>query len=84
MSDWKKQIAGCFAGMPGPFMAPFAQHPNDERRAYSILGCMLDEHVKWSEATAAIRDYLTKQNINEDRIEEEMRRVSQRFEGWLD
>lgn len=77
---WQKQIPGCFAGMT----APFAQHPNDERRALELLRTMQEEGVTWAEAEAAIRDYLTGQNVTVAELSKQMQRVEEKLRPWLD
>lgn len=79
MKTWQEQIPGCFAGMT----APFAMHPNDEKRTRAMMDMMQEQGVSWSEAEAAIRDYLTAQNITQDEMRKQMRRVEERLKPWL-
>ena len=79
MKTWKEQISGCFAGMA----APFAMHPNDEKRAWAMMGTMQEQGVSWNEAEAAIRDYLTAQNVNQSEMRKQMQRVEERPKPWL-
>lgn len=79
MKTWQEQIPGCFAGMT----APFAVHPNDEKRARAMMETMQEQGVSWSEAEAAIRDYLTAQNITQDEMHKQMQRVEERLKPWL-
>ncbi len=79
MKTWQEQIPGCFAGMT----APFAMHPNDEKRARAMMETMQEQGVSWSEAEAAIRDYLTAQNITQDEMRKQMQRVEERLKPWL-
>ncbi|UWR88054.1 hypothetical protein [Phaeobacter inhibens] len=79
MKTWQEQIPGCFAGMT----APFAMHPNDEKRALAMMGTMQEQGVNWREAEAAIRDYLTAQNVTQDEMRKKMQRVEERLKPWL-
>lgn len=79
MKTWQEQIPGCFAGMT----APFAMHPNDEKRARVMMGTMQYQGVSWSEAEAAIRDYLTAQNVTQDEMRKQLQRVEVRLKPWL-
>ena len=79
MKTWQEQIPGCFAGMT----APFAMHPNDEKRARGMMETMQEQGVSWSEAGAAIRDYLTAQNVTQDEMRKQMQRVEERLKPWL-
>lgn len=77
---WQEQIPGCFAGMT----APFAQHPKDEQRALELLKAMQEKGVTWAEAEAAIRAYLTGQNVTAAELSKQMQRVEDRLRPWLD
>lgn len=79
MKTWQEQIPGCFAGMT----APFAMHPNDEKRALAMMGTMQEQRVNWSEAEAAIRDYLAAKNVTQDEMRKQMQRVEERLKPWL-
>lgn len=79
MKTWQEQIPGCFAGMT----APFAMHSNDEKRARAMMDTMQEQGVSWSEAEAAIRDYLTAQNVTQDEMRKQMQRVEERLNPWL-
>lgn len=76
---WQKQIPGCFAGMT----APFAVHPNDEKRARAMMNTMQKQGVSWSEADEAIRDYLAAQNVTQDEMRKQMQGVEERLKPWL-
>ncbi|MDB6181938.1 hypothetical protein [Paracoccus fistulariae] len=39
--------------------------------------------MSWSEAEAAIRDYLTAQNVTQDEMRKQMQRVEERLKPWL-
>lgn len=73
MKSWKELIPGGFAGMD----APFAQHPNDERRAHGIIEVMRAADVTWEEAEAAIRDYLVSKGVAGGKLEKQMERVTE-------
>ena len=79
MKSWKEQIPGCFAGMT----APFAMHPNDEKRAIEMLKGMQEQGVTWSEAEVEIRAYLTKQEVTSDEMTRQMLRVEEKLRPWL-
>ncbi|WP_436399592.1 hypothetical protein [Roseobacter sp. S98] len=79
MKTWQEQIPGCFAGMT----APFAMHPKDEKRARAMMDTMQEHGVSWSEAEAAIRDYLTAQSVTQDEMRKQMQRVEERLKPWL-
>lgn len=79
MKTWQEQIPGCFAGMT----APFAMHPNDEKRALAMMTTMQEQGVSWSEAEAAIQDYLTAQNVTQDEMRKQMQRVEEKLKAWL-
>lgn len=77
---WQEQIPGGFAHMD----APFASHSLDRDRAFSMLQTMLSEGVTWAEADAAIRGYLTGQNITAAEVSKQMQRVEEKLRPWLD
>lgn len=79
MKTWQEQLPGCFAGMT----APFAMHPNDEKRARAMMDTMQEQGVSWSEAEAAVRDYLTAQNVNQGEMHKQMQRVAEKLKPWL-
>ncbi len=79
MKTWQEQIPGSFAGMT----APFAMHPNDEKRARAMMDTMQEQGVSWSEAETAIRDYLTAQNVTQDEMRKQMQRVEEKLKPWL-
>lgn len=80
MRTWQQQIPGCFAGMT----APFAMHPNDEKRAMEMLEEMQAQGVTWSEADAEIRTYLTNQKVTSDEVTKQMLRAEEKLRPWLD
>jgi hypothetical protein len=73
MEAWKKLIGGGFAGMD----APFALHPNDQERAMNMISVMQAANVSWSEAEAAIREYLLAQGVHGPRLEKQMGLVNE-------
>lgn len=79
MKTWQEQLPGCFVGIT----APFAMHPNDEKRERSVMETMQEQGVSWGEAAAAIRDYLTTQNVTQDEMHKQMQRVEERLKPWL-
>ena len=79
MKTWEEQIPGCFAGMT----APFAMHPNDEKRALAMVESMNEQGVTWSEAETAIQDYLVTQNVTQDEMDKQMKRVEEKLKPWL-
>ncbi len=79
MKTWHEQVPGYFAGKT----TPFAMHPNDEKRARALMEKMQEQEVSWSEAEAAIRDYLTAQNVTQDEMRKQMLRVEERLKPWL-
>lgn len=80
MKTWKEQIPGCFAGMT----APFAMHPNDEKRALMMVETMQEQGVTWAEAEVAIRDYLTGQNVTSGEMDKQIKRAEEKLRPWLD
>lgn len=80
MRTWQQQIPGVFAGMT----APFAMHPNDEKRAMGMLEEMQAQGVTWSEAEAEIRAYLTSQKVTSDEMAKQMLRTEEKLRPWLD
>lgn len=79
MKTWEEQIPGCFAGMT----APFAMHPNDEKRALAMVESMNEQGVTWSEAEITIQDYLEEQNVTQDEMDKQMQRVEAKLKPWL-
>ena len=79
MKTWQEKIPGGFAAMT----APFALHPNDKKRAFAMLGSMIEERVTWPEAETAIRDYLTERNVIHGELNKQMKRVEEKLKPWL-
>ncbi len=79
MKPWQQHIPGCFAGMT----APFAMHPNDEKRALTMMDMMLEQGVTWAEAEIAIRKYLTDHNVTTSEMDKQMQRVEEKLRSWL-
>lgn len=80
MRTWQQQIPDCFAGMT----APFAMHPNNEKRAMEMLEEMQAKGVAWSEAEAEIRAYLIKQKVTSEEMTKQMLRAEEKLRSWLD
>jgi len=76
MKTWQEHILGCFAGVT----APFAMHPNDEKRAIT----MMEQDVTWAEAAAEILHYFTGQNVTAGEMDKQMKRAEEKLRPWLD
>jgi hypothetical protein len=77
-SDDKYRIGGGFAFVS----APFAVHPNDERRARATIRLMKAYGRSRSQIIEAFRDYVVKHSpLSEER---QMERVYERLDDWLD
>lgn len=64
MSDWRRLLKGAFAFGT----APFASHPNDERRALEAIAHAIREGISKQEIEAEIRSYMTGKGVHPDFI----------------
>ena len=69
--DWRKLLAGGFAGMN----AAFAVHPNDAERARKMVYTALREKVTLDEIKQAAREHLTHFGASADQIQDQVKRV---------
>jgi hypothetical protein len=73
------RIGGGFAFMN----APFASHPNDERRAKETLDMMLGDNLTLNQMRSLFQAYVDKQGGSLEFKERQMARVAERLGGWI-
>lgn len=61
--------------------APFAVHPNDEKRAKEYRAEAKAIGLQWPDIEADIREYLTAQNVTADFMEEQVGRAKKFFKA---
>ncbi len=74
----KYRLGGGFAFMN----APFASHPNDERRARESIEAMRADGLDCDQMRALFRDYIKKQDRRLDARERQMARVEECLALW--
>ncbi len=72
------RIGGGFAFMG----APFASHPNDERRARETIELMVGANLTRNEMRALFRAYVDKEGGSLEAKERQMARVEERLSAW--
>ncbi len=70
---WDDELPGC---MPGPFRAPFGQHPHDRRRARAWADSLRARHLGWDDARRQIEAYLGSEGASAEEILEQVERAS--------
>jgi hypothetical protein len=78
-SDTTYKIGGGFAFLN----APFASHPNDERRARETIQAMRADGLNREQICALFRAYIEKQDRRPDARERQMARIEERLDEWL-
>lgn len=76
--EQKYRLGGGFAFMN----APFASHPNDERRARESIEAMRADGVDHDQMHAHFRAYIEKQDRRADARERQMARVEECLALW--
>ncbi len=61
--------------------APFAVHPNDERRAKETIDMMKADHLTWDEMAALFRAYID-ENCTPAKRDRQLERVGERLAEW--
>jgi hypothetical protein len=76
--DWKLAIRGCF----GVEDRRFAEHPSDQRRAYELLGYLIEQNISMKEVADELRLFLAKNPLLH--ADEQIDRVREFYGIWLD
>jgi hypothetical protein len=78
-SDETYRIGGGFAFLN----APFASHPNDERRGRETIAAMRADGLNRDQVRGLFRSYIEKQDRRPDARERQMARVEECLERWV-
>jgi hypothetical protein len=70
---WDDELPGC---MPGPFIAPFGQHPHDKRRALAWADSLRNRRLGWDDARRQIEAYLVSEGASAGDIQAQIKRAS--------
>jgi hypothetical protein len=77
--SWKSQIPNCFRESD----LAFANHPNDEERAFNLLVTLRAESVGWKEVKAAFEAFLMSERARPDHIERVLSQIERLYRPWL-